>query len=336
MSKISLVICLFIIFIIGFHTTLTNPSPIILQQTEQCFLDGQIPCRFLSDINHGLGYPYFIKESPLPYYLGLIPRFFGFSYSLSLAIVIVVLLIINAYLIRKIFFSKKYVLSNLLALFISFLFYYYSSPYLLLGLLMLFLINTTKPYLSSLIFAFIVISSQISTITFTIIFFTLYLIYLFFQKPKQLLFSILFTLLISSFYLGPMLLEKIPLSSNEYIFDSTSNIPTLISGQANISQYRKRSNFWRFTIDVLDNQEVSLSIPVAYYTDWTILLNQKKILSVDPKLLQSIILNIPPGNHTVVAFLEKSKSHFIFDTLTVISLVLIFIISFPKDNDKKS
>jgi len=336
MSKISLVICFIVIFIIGFHASFLNLAPQILQQTEQCFLDGQIPCRFLSNLNNNLGYPYFIQESPLPYYFGLIFRFFGLSYSLSLFLVVASLLIINCILIRKIFFSKNNLLSIFLSLLISLLFYYFSSLYLLLGFSLLFLINTSRPYLSSLITAFIFISSSRSTIISTIIFFVFYLIILFYKQYPILIRSLFFSFLIASFYLGPMIFEKIPQLSSQDVFDNTSFFPSLISGQANISQFRKRSNFWRFTIEVLGNQDASLFIPVAYYHDWTILLNQKKILPVDPKLLEPVILNIPPGNHTVVAFLEKSKAYLIFDTLTVLSLVLIFIFSFPKYHEKIS
>ena len=49
-----------------------------LKQTEQCFIDGQIPCRWLEDSNNGLGFPIFNYLSPLPYYFSLIFRQFGF------------------------------------------------------------------------------------------------------------------------------------------------------------------------------------------------------------------------------------------------------------------
>lgn len=49
-------------------------------QMDKCFTDGQIPCRWTSDLGYGFGYPLFNYYPPLPYLVGQIYRAFGFQY----------------------------------------------------------------------------------------------------------------------------------------------------------------------------------------------------------------------------------------------------------------
>lgn len=49
-------------------------------QMEKCFLDGQIPCRWVPDMGYGYGFPLFNFYPPLPYLIGQVFRFLGFSF----------------------------------------------------------------------------------------------------------------------------------------------------------------------------------------------------------------------------------------------------------------
>lgn len=49
-------------------------------QMSKCFLDGQIPCRWVPDMGYGYGYPQFNYYGPLPYYLMTIIHFIGFNF----------------------------------------------------------------------------------------------------------------------------------------------------------------------------------------------------------------------------------------------------------------
>ncbi len=50
-------------------------------QMEKCFLDGQIPCRWVSDMGYGFGFPLFNFYPPLPYLVGQGIRLLGFSFT---------------------------------------------------------------------------------------------------------------------------------------------------------------------------------------------------------------------------------------------------------------
>lgn len=49
-------------------------------EMEKCFMDGQIPCRWVPDMGYGYGYPLFNYYPPLPYLTGQLFRVLGFSF----------------------------------------------------------------------------------------------------------------------------------------------------------------------------------------------------------------------------------------------------------------
>src|SRR3989344_1329333 len=49
-------------------------------EMEKCFLDLQIPCRWVPDMGYGYGYPLFNYYPPLPYLIGQVVRLAGFSF----------------------------------------------------------------------------------------------------------------------------------------------------------------------------------------------------------------------------------------------------------------
>lgn len=80
-----------------------------LYQMDLCWKDGQIPCRWVPDMGYGYGYPLFNYYPPLPYYLGEIFHFLGFSFINSIKIVFVLALFFSgffAYLLGKELWGK--------------------------------------------------------------------------------------------------------------------------------------------------------------------------------------------------------------------------------------
>jgi hypothetical protein len=50
-------------------------------QMEKCFIDGQIPCRWVPDMGYGFGFPLFNFYPPLPYLFGELFRLVGFDFT---------------------------------------------------------------------------------------------------------------------------------------------------------------------------------------------------------------------------------------------------------------
>jgi len=64
----------------GFLPIHDNLQPMRQLEMNKCFEDGQIPCRWVSNMGLGYGYPLFNYYPPFPYYLGQIYHLVGFSY----------------------------------------------------------------------------------------------------------------------------------------------------------------------------------------------------------------------------------------------------------------
>jgi hypothetical protein len=80
-----------------------------LYQMDLCWRDGQIPCRWVSDMGYGYGYPLFNYYPPLPYFLGEVFHLLGFSFINSIKIVFILALFFSgffAYLLGKELWGK--------------------------------------------------------------------------------------------------------------------------------------------------------------------------------------------------------------------------------------
>lgn len=92
----------------GFFSMQDDMHIFRLQQFDQCFHDGQIPCRYIADGGMGYGYPLFNFYSPFPYIIGEIFHLIGFSYINSIKAVFVITSFIRPlgiYLLSSFFFG---------------------------------------------------------------------------------------------------------------------------------------------------------------------------------------------------------------------------------------
>lgn len=78
-------------------------------EMEKCFLDGQIPCRWVPDMGYGFGYPLFNFYPPLPYFIGEVLRLVGYSFIATAKGLFIIAFIasgITMYFLSKEFFGK--------------------------------------------------------------------------------------------------------------------------------------------------------------------------------------------------------------------------------------
>jgi hypothetical protein len=78
-------------------------------QLEKCFLDFQIPCRWVPDMGYGFGYPLFNFYPPLPYLVGQGIRIIGFSFTSTVKILFISSFVVSGvtmYLLAKEFFGR--------------------------------------------------------------------------------------------------------------------------------------------------------------------------------------------------------------------------------------
>jgi len=78
-------------------------------EMEKCFLDGQIPCRWVPDMGYGFGYPLFNFYPPLPYLVGEAVRLFGFTFISTAKILFIFSFLasgVTMYYLTREFFGK--------------------------------------------------------------------------------------------------------------------------------------------------------------------------------------------------------------------------------------
>ena len=188
--------------------------------------------RWSSEMIYGYGYPLFLFAYPLPYYLTAFFHFLGFSFVNSLKIILAFSFITSG--ITMYFFIKEEI-KNKFSAFIAALFYLF-SPYHLVDLhfrvaigeviafaILPFCFLTIKKmsenltfrwfFLSSVSFSLLILSHQAISLISTP-FIAIYCLYLFLNKNKKKfyfifnsIFSLIFGIILSSFYWLPAILE---------------------------------------------------------------------------------------------------------------------------------
>lgn len=78
-------------------------------EMEKCFLDMQIPCRWVPDMGYGFGFPLFNFYPPLPYLIGEGIRLFGFAFTATAKMLFVIAFVasgVTMYFLAEEFFGS--------------------------------------------------------------------------------------------------------------------------------------------------------------------------------------------------------------------------------------
>lgn len=233
------------LFLIGFVLSLSLLWPLVakpfffhhddvqiirLYEMNKCFADGQIPCRWVPDLGDLYGYPIFNYYAPLPYYFGAIIFPLTSSLLITMKLMFVVSLLgsfVFMYLLSSKLWGKLG--GALAAIFYSFAPYHALNLYVRgamgeMWALMFFpatfwaalklqeKLSLKRMILFSFTVAGLILSHNLSTMIFLPLL-LFWIIWLFLKKKDKRfiwfsLGSIFLGVLLSSFYLFPMLLEK--------------------------------------------------------------------------------------------------------------------------------
>ena len=130
------------------------------------------------------------------------------------------------------------------------------------------------------------------------------------------------------------LMDYMPTQVQEFPKELAPDSPWIVTGDAQISQFRKRSNFWRFTVENSTNQPATIKVPVFNFPHWTVLLDQQPVAFRDNNPEGVIELDIPPGKYTVVGRFENTPLRSVANALSMTSLVALIL--YLVISDKKS
>jgi hypothetical protein len=133
------------------------------------------------------------------------------------------------------------------------------------------------------------------------------------------------------------LMDYIPKSVNQFPKELAPEEPWVVSGSSRISEFRKRSDFWRFTIESVGTGGSVVEVPVFDFPTWDVLIDQVKVEhGVDSKT-GVIKIVVPPGKHTVVGWFRNTPLREAVNAISLASFgLLILAIVFQERRSEKS
>lgn len=121
------------------------------------------------------------------------------------------------------------------------------------------------------------------------------------------------------------LLDYIPQSVAQYPTGLAPEAPWVVEGQARVSEFRKRSDFWRFTIESVGEESSTVEVPVFDFPRWEVLIDQAKVNhQVNPET-GVIKVNVPTGKHTVVGWLRNTPLREAANLISLSSFALLIL-----------
>ena len=112
------------------------------------------------------------------------------------------------------------------------------------------------------------------------------------------------------------------------------NHPLLITGEAHISNFVNKSNYWKFDATVLKNSKIDL--PVFDFPNWLTFVNNNKISHNNDKSAERIEILLSPGNYKVEGRFTNTGIRTISNLFSLLSFcMLIFISTYGKSIFKK-
>lgn len=325
-------------------------------EVDRCFQDNQIPCRWVQNVVGFYGSPFFNYHAPLPYYFGemvfKITSNLYFSVKSVFVFAFLALFVVTYFLTRKIW-NKK--IAILLSAFGSFTLYFWLNiaiiePVgkiwsLVFFVAAIYCISRLKKVIDfknilffTIIVSFLLISHQRSFILFLPLLGAF--IFIQFTKIRQIkfliacVFAICLGLLLSSFYLVPMLFERSLIHPNYLPISTTEKIPQaplsryeILTGDSSISDFQEGSNWINLKMETRSHTILRLS--QYYFPEWKIFVDNKEIL-FDYKNnslgLMTIILG--KGSHTIEARLYDTPIRSLANMLSLAGIGIVVFLFF--------
>lgn len=334
-------------------------SVIRLNEMNECFKDWQIPCRWVPDLQNLYGYPLFNFHAPLPYYFGeiiyLLTNNLIFSASIMFA-----LSIIGSYLFMYLWAKKFW--GKLGGSLVAFLYSFTSFTlnfYLKMGIgeMWAFMFLATTLYsvsrlkeqidLKNILLVGVSLAFLITSYDFSIAILlpvVLVFVALIFFKIRQIKFlwssltGLLLGLLLSSFYLLPMLFERNLIHGN-YLPIYAKEVPSkpasgyeILTGENKIIDFKEGSN--RISFKTETNNYTVIRLHKYYFPTWRIFVDGKEIrVEYKDNSMGLMTLILGKGNHTIDAKLYDTPIRSLSNLITLLGFgitALLFLISFTR------
>jgi len=107
--------------------------------------------------------------------------------------------------------------------------------------------------------------------------------------------------------------------------------PYTSSGDALISSYIKKSNYFQFNAKV--NKEVVMEVPIFDFPNWQVYIDNKNYPHSNNNLLGRIALNLAPGNYLIKGYFQDTPVRIVANVISLVSIFGLIVVYFL---DKKN
>jgi len=133
------------------------------------------------------------------------------------------------------------------------------------------------------------------------------------------------------------LLDYIPKQVKKIPEKLAPDSPWVLEGDAKISEFAKRSDFWRFTAEISSKETAKIAVPVFDFPKWIVLIDQKPVTYVVDDQMGIITVFVPNGKHTVVGWFQNTSLRILANVLTLVSfLILVLLTVFVSRRNEKN
>lgn len=130
------------------------------------------------------------------------------------------------------------------------------------------------------------------------------------------------------------LLDYLPKNVKKLPKDLAPSSPWVTDGSARVTEFAKRSDFWRFTIDVSGNRPAKVAVPIFDFPRWEILIDQK-LVNFSTNNEGIIELVVPSGKHTIVGWFKDTPIRSLANWISIISLAGLILLIIVKEKNEK-
>jgi len=129
--------------------------------------------------------------------------------------------------------------------------------------------------------------------------------------------------------------DYVPKGVKEYPKELAPEEPLVIEGEAKVSEFKKRSNFWRFTIETIGDQNPIVEVPIFDFPKWEVFADLEKVNHEVNQETGVIQVKVPAGKRTVTGWLRNTPLRRQANAISLLSFVsLILVIAWQERRER--
>lgn len=125
----------------------------------------------------------------------------------------------------------------------------------------------------------------------------------------------------------PKQVKKIP--------DSMGKEPEVVQGKARIKDFRRKSNYFWFRVETLDDVKTIIQVPAFDFPHWQILIDRQPVNHQVNDQTGIIEINVPQGGHSVEGWFKNTTIRNLSNLITIFSFLVLLLMSVLVSREEK-